>query len=56
MGKQQNQVPLDKQSKRNRKQHYAAKRGDWGLVNPVTRVVPSKKVYDRKKLGKPQQD
>ena len=24
-------------------------RGDWGAIKPVTRVKPSKKVYNRKK-------
>ena len=45
----QDAIPLVKQSKRKRKEHFASKRGDWGLVNPVTKVIPSKKRYDRKK-------
>jgi len=42
-------TPLAKQSKRKQKEYFASKRGDWGLVNPVTKVIPSKKRYDRKK-------
>ena len=42
-------IPLKKQSKRARKEFYEARRGSWEGMNPVTRTVPSKKVYDRKK-------
>ena len=45
----QNTIPLEKQSKRKQKEYFASKRGDWGLVDPVTKVIPSKKRYDRKK-------
>lgn len=41
-------VPLEKRSKKERKAYYAKQRGSWNGVNPVTRVVPSKKIYDRK--------
>ena len=44
-------VPLGKQSKRQRREHYAAHRKDWGGVNPVTRKPPDPKVYNRKKSG-----
>jgi len=27
---------------------YAPKRGNWGLVNPITRVIPDKTKYNRK--------
>lgn len=27
-------------------------RGSWGAINPVTRVVPDKKKYNRKKVKK----
>ncbi len=36
-------VPLQKQSKKQRRQHYAARRGDWNGVVPVTKVIPDKK-------------
>lgn len=37
-----------KMSKKAQKAVNAAKRGDWNGVNPVTRVVESKKRYIRK--------
>ena len=42
-------VPLDKRSKRARKAYHAAQRGSWYGLSPVTRVVPSRKGYDRKR-------
>jgi len=44
-------VPLGKQSKRKRREHYAAHRKDWGGLNPVTRKPPDPKAYSRKKTG-----
>ena len=43
-------VPLKKQSKKVRKKAHAEKRGTWNGLSPITRVKPSGKVYDRKKL------
>ena len=45
----QKYVPLDKQSKRKKKEYHAAQRKDWGNLNPVTRKAPNLKVYNRKK-------
>lgn len=45
-------VPLLKQSKKAIKQHHAKKRGSWNGVIPVTRTVPSGKIYSRKKNRK----
>ena len=42
-------VPLEKRSKKEQKAYHAQQRGSWNGVNPVTRVVPNKKVYDRKR-------
>ena len=42
-------IPLNKQSKKAQRRYHAAKRGDWNGVTPVTRVIPSKKGYDRKR-------
>ena len=42
-------VPLEKQQKKAQKEHDRAKRGDWGVVKPVLRVVESKKKYSRKR-------
>lgn len=36
-------VPLDKQSKKKRKAYHQMKRGSWGQVVPVTRVMKNKK-------------
>lgn len=43
-------VPLEKRSKKEQRRENAKKRGDWNGVNPVTRTVQSKRVYNRKKL------
>ena len=39
-------VSVDKRSK---KEYYSKQRRTWGELNPVTRSVPSGKVYNRKK-------
>lgn len=49
-------IPLKKQSKKEQKKFHARKRRDWNGLKPVTRVVKSKKVYDRKKLSKPTEE
>lgn len=45
-----NFIPIEKQSKKARKKHYAKQRGSWNGVNPVTRSVPSGKAYNRNKI------
>lgn len=40
-------IPLEKRSKRDRRELYGDKRNDWNGVVPVTRVIPGKKGYDR---------
>ena len=42
-------VPRDKMSKKDRKELDSQKRNTWGNTNPVTRVQPNKKAYDRKR-------
>lgn len=42
-------TPLNKQSKRARKAFYAARRGSWNGVCPVTKRVESGKRYRRTK-------
>ena len=49
-------IPLEKQSKKQQKKYHARCRRDWNGLKPTTRVVKSKKVYDRKKLRKPDMD
>ena len=43
-------VPIKKQSKKKQKEYYARRRSDWHGLDPTTRVVKSKKLYNRKKL------
>ena len=40
-------VPLNKRSKKAQKEYHAKQRGSWYGLNPITRTVPSGKVYDR---------
>ena len=40
-------TPLKKQSKNAQRKYYAAKRGSWNGLSPVTRIVQSRKAYDR---------
>ena len=42
-------LPLAKKSKKAQRAYHKLRRGDWNGVVPVTRVVPDKKKYDRKK-------
>ena len=44
-------IPLEKQTKRKQREFFAARRGDWGGINPVTRKPPNPKAYNRKKSG-----
>jgi len=46
-------IPLSKQSKKEQKKYHARSRRNWNCLKPTTRVVKSKKVYDRKKMQKP---
>lgn len=43
-------VPLSKRSKKAQKEYHAKQRGSWYGLNPVTRTVPSGKVYDRNRV------
>jgi hypothetical protein len=47
----QNYIPPEKRSKKQRKEYYGKARKDWNGVNPVTKKVESKKLYNRKKAG-----
>ena len=49
-------VPLKKQSKKEQRKFHARSRRDWNGLKPTTRVVKSKKVYNRKKIQKPGMD
>lgn len=43
-------VPLAKQSKANQRAYHAAQRGSWNGVNPVSRIVPNGRAYDRNRI------
>ena len=45
-----NTVPLKKQSKRAQKEFHNKQRGSWYGISPVTRTVPSRRLYDRKRI------
>jgi len=47
----QQYIPLEKRSKREQKEYFAARRRSWGDVNPVTRKPQNPKAYKRKKSG-----
>ena len=40
-------VPLNKQTKKQQKAYHSAQRNTWGAVRPVTRIVESRKAYNR---------
>lgn len=43
-------VPLDKRSKKARREYHAKQRGSWHGVNPITRTVQNRKTYDRARV------
>ena len=43
-------TPIAKRSKREQRKYYASKRGSWKGILPVTRVVQSRRIYDRKRI------
>lgn len=43
-------VPIEKISKKARRELYKKQRGTWGAINPVTRKSPDPKAYKRKKI------
>ena len=45
-------IPLDKRSKKARREYHAKQRGSWHGVNPITRTVQSRKTYDRARVNK----
>lgn len=42
-------VPLEKMSKKNRREFYSKQRRDWNGLNPVTRTADKPKKYSRVK-------
>ena len=45
-----NHVPLMKQSKKAQRAHHNQRRGSWDGVVPITKVIPNKRAYDRKRV------
>jgi len=43
-------ISKEKLSKKAQKELAKAKRGNWGLVKPITKIKPSAKEYNRKKF------
>ena len=43
-------TPIHKQSKREQRKFYADQRGSWNGIKPTTRIVESKKAYNRKRI------
>lgn len=43
-------IPLKKQSKKGQRSYYATKRGSWNGISPITRIVQSRRVYDRNRI------
>ena len=43
-------IPLAKQSKASRREYHLARRGSWNGVSPITRIVQSRRAYDRNRL------
>lgn len=41
-------IEIQKQSKKAQKKYHASKRGSWYGLNPITRVIPDKRKYNRK--------
>ncbi len=42
-------VPIRKMSKKAQKEYHSRQRGTWEGVSPISRTVPSGKVYNRKR-------
>ena len=43
-------TPLEKQSKKKQREFHTSQRDSWNGLSPVTRVVQSRKVYDRNRV------
>lgn len=45
-----NFTPIAKRSKSEQRKYHASKRGSWNGLSPVTRVVQSRRLYDRNRI------
>ena len=46
-------TPYQKLSRKKQRELDAARRSDWGIIQPTTKRIESAKRYNRKKLRKP---
>lgn len=44
---QKKHIELKKMTKKAQREHHARQRGNWGDISPITKVIPSRKVYKR---------
>ena len=49
-------APLNKRSKKAQKEYHAKQRGSWHGFSPITRTVPSGKIYDRNRAKRAARD
>ena len=42
-------IPQNKLSKKRKREEDLLKRNNWGDTNPITKVIPNKKHYNRKR-------
>ncbi len=45
-------IAYEKLSKKQQKAINSAKRGNWGMIKPITKIKDSAKIYNRKKEQK----
>ena len=43
-------IPINKKSKKAKREYYSQQRLDWNGINPATRVFLDGKTFDRKKI------
>lgn len=43
-------MPIKKQSKSEQHKYFSSMRGSWYGISPITRIVQSRRVYDRNRI------
>ena len=43
-------IDIEKMSKKAKKEHFKKYRNDWNGINPITKKINSKKIYNRKSV------
>lgn len=46
------EIPMAQKTTKTFTEIYMGIRKDWGEINPVTRIIPNKKAYNRKRKHK----